>query len=96
MRGVNNNGWWGEGEIKFFMDGDTAFPTICGTGTRIISAARTISTPSPRRHGPVSRIHDALYRASAGDPPATVIIRCSSASGSTAGTSWIRYASKRT
>ncbi len=31
--GVNNNGWWGEGEIKFFMDGDTAFPTICGTGT---------------------------------------------------------------
>lgn len=30
---VNNNGWWGEGEIKFFMDGDKAFPTICGTGT---------------------------------------------------------------
>jgi hypothetical protein len=31
--GVNNNGWWGEGEIKFFMDGDKDFPTICGTGT---------------------------------------------------------------
>jgi hypothetical protein len=31
--GVRNNGWWGEGEIKFFMDGDTEFPTICGTGT---------------------------------------------------------------
>lgn len=31
--GVNNNGWWGEGEIKFFMDGDREFPTICGTGT---------------------------------------------------------------
>jgi len=31
--GVNNNGWWGEGEIKFFLDGDGAFPTICGTGT---------------------------------------------------------------
>lgn len=31
--GVNNNGWWGEGEIKFFMDGDNEFPTICGTGT---------------------------------------------------------------
>lgn len=29
----NNNGWWGEGEIKFFMDGDKEFPTICGTGT---------------------------------------------------------------
>jgi hypothetical protein len=29
---VNSNGWWGEGEIKFFMDGDEKFPTICGTG----------------------------------------------------------------
>jgi hypothetical protein len=45
--GLNNNGWWGEGEIKFYLDGDTdpalsdgetvagstGFPTICGTGT---------------------------------------------------------------
>lgn len=31
--GVNNNLWWGEGEIKFFMDGDKEYPTICGTGT---------------------------------------------------------------
>ena len=31
--GVNNNGRWGEGEIKFFLDGDRQFPTICGTGT---------------------------------------------------------------
>jgi hypothetical protein len=31
--GQNNNGWWGEGEIKFFIDGDAEFPTICGTGT---------------------------------------------------------------
>jgi hypothetical protein len=31
--GVNSNGWWGEGEIKFFMDGDKDFPTIAGTGT---------------------------------------------------------------
>jgi len=30
---TNNSGWWGEGEIKFFMDGDKEFPTICGTGT---------------------------------------------------------------
>lgn len=43
----NNNGWWGEGEIKFYLDGDTdpelsdgkkiagstGFPTICSTGT---------------------------------------------------------------
>jgi hypothetical protein len=31
--GVHNNGWWGEGEIKFYMDGDNQFPTINGTGT---------------------------------------------------------------
>ena len=28
-----SKGWFGEGEIKFYMDGDEAFPTICGTGT---------------------------------------------------------------
>jgi len=33
--GVNSPGWWGEGEIKFYLDGDVAegYPTICGTGT---------------------------------------------------------------
>ncbi|MGI6494823.1 MAG: glycoside hydrolase family 172 protein [Kiritimatiellia bacterium] len=31
--GVRNNGWWGEGEIKFFLDGDHDAPTLCGTGT---------------------------------------------------------------
>lgn len=36
--GVNSPGWWGEGEIKFYLDGDLeqadgAWPTIAGTGT---------------------------------------------------------------
>ena len=31
--GVHNSGWWGEGEMKFYMDGDREFPTINGTGT---------------------------------------------------------------
>jgi hypothetical protein len=31
--GLNNTQWWGEGEIKFYLDGDGEFPTICGTGT---------------------------------------------------------------
>ena len=31
--GVKSNGWWGEGEVKFYIDGDREFPTICGTGT---------------------------------------------------------------
>jgi len=26
-------GWFGEGEVKFYLDGDGKFPTICGTGT---------------------------------------------------------------
>lgn len=25
--------WWGEGEVKIFLDGDTDQPTLCGTGT---------------------------------------------------------------
>jgi hypothetical protein len=30
---ANNTGWWGEGELKFYLDGDEEYPTICGTGT---------------------------------------------------------------
>jgi hypothetical protein len=29
----NSAGWWGEGEIKFFVDGDDEYPTLVGTGT---------------------------------------------------------------
>jgi hypothetical protein len=28
-----SEGWFGEGEMKFYIDGDRDFPTICGTGT---------------------------------------------------------------
>jgi hypothetical protein len=31
--GVNSTGWWGEGEVKFYLDDDRELPTICGTGT---------------------------------------------------------------
>lgn len=30
--GINNDCWWGEGEVKFYIDDDKEFPTICGTG----------------------------------------------------------------
>ncbi len=30
--GANSSGWWGEGELKWFLDAEDA-PTICGTGT---------------------------------------------------------------
>ncbi len=33
IRNLHPNQWWGEGEVKVFMDGDTEFPTICGTGS---------------------------------------------------------------
>lgn len=31
--GVHSSGWWGEGEVKFYLDDDRGHPTICGTGT---------------------------------------------------------------
>jgi D-arabinan exo alpha-(1,3)/(1,5)-arabinofuranosidase (non-reducing end) len=31
--GANSPGWWGEGELKMYVDGDEDYPTICGTGT---------------------------------------------------------------
>jgi hypothetical protein len=46
-----SNGWWGEGEVKFYMDGDDRHPTICGTGTEDYFGGawcfndRTYSTP---------------------------------------------------
>jgi len=33
IRNLHPGQWWGEGEIKVYMDGDTDFPTICGTGS---------------------------------------------------------------
>jgi len=27
------NFWWGEGEVKVYLDGDNEYPTLCGTGT---------------------------------------------------------------
>lgn len=68
---VNNNGWWGEGEIKFYMDGDQDYPTICGTGTedyfggawnweQPIGTYRTYSTPYLGMHQVLKP--DGLYR----------------------------------
>ena len=33
IRSLDKEHWWGEGEIKVYLDGDTEFPTICGTGS---------------------------------------------------------------
>jgi len=50
--GSNKNGWWGEGEIKFFMDGDTEYPTIAGTGTEdYFNGAYDFDTESKNTNG---------------------------------------------
>ena len=97
--GVNNSGWWGEGEIKFFMDGDRAFPTICGTGTEDYFCgaynfdAGTVDPTFPRAY---HRIHDALFRACRRSSGRTASINRSSVSASIAGTSPTRSASRAT
>jgi hypothetical protein len=71
--GVNNSGWWGEGEIKFYMDDDKEYPTICGTGTEDYFCG-SYNFEDPRTHKnyvefttPYAGLHqvltpDALYR----------------------------------
>ena len=51
-------GWWGEGEIKFYLDGDREWPTICGTGTEITLAVP--GGPFPGRG--VRGVHHAVPR----------------------------------
>jgi len=69
--GINNNGWWGEGEIKFYLDGDDEYPTICGTGTEdyfggsynwdVASEYNTYTTPFLGMHQVIKP--DGLYNA---------------------------------
>ena len=60
--GVNNTGWWGEGEIKFFMDGDGEFPTICGTGTEdYFCGSYNFDVDHGERR--LQRVHHAVRRA---------------------------------
>jgi hypothetical protein len=71
--GVHNNGWWGEGEIKFFMDGDTEFPTICGTGTEdYFCGSYDFDVRKKNEHGVetvgLPGIHHALRRPGPGSP----------------------------
>jgi hypothetical protein len=73
-----STGWWGEGEIKFYIDGDAEHPTICGTGTEDYVggawcfADRTYSTAFlgyPLRHAePGQIIRHGLYRWHVPDP----------------------------
>ena len=68
--GVTNGNWWGEGEFKFFLDGDGQYPTICGTGTEdyfggsynwdVNGKYTTYSTPYMGMHQVI--VPDGLYQ----------------------------------
>ena len=57
--GANSNGWWGEGEIKLFLDCDEEAPTICGTGTEDYFCGLPSGIPGS---GAVSHVHHAVRR----------------------------------
>ena len=86
-------GWWGEGEIKFYFDGDKEFPTICGTGTEdYFCGSYDFEHPETHHYVPFSTPY-------AGWPQVFRPTRSTnrrSVSASTAGTSWTRSASRRT
>ena len=67
--------WWGEGEVKIAIDGDTTHPTLCGTGTedyigtgwgqgRFIQAQQGC----PVARGPAAGFAYAFYRLHLSDP----------------------------
>ncbi len=59
--GSHNSGWWGEGEIKFFMDGDGEFPTICGTGTEdYFCGSYNFDNPDTKRYQEFSSPYSGL------------------------------------
>ena len=65
--------WWGEGEVKFYIDGDEGYPTICGTGTEdyVGSAWGTEQTITPDRGAPIidnEKGYYSLYRLHIDDP----------------------------
>ena len=66
-----SDGWWGEGEVKMFIDGDTKYPIICGTGMEdYIGSAWGLSQHStPIQGAPlVTEKFTSLYRFHIYDP----------------------------
>jgi hypothetical protein len=44
--------WWGEGEVKIYLDGDTDYPTLCGTGSEdYVSTGYGLGKYSQLYHG---------------------------------------------
>jgi hypothetical protein len=63
VRTLFRDAWWGEGEVKFYMDGDTRLPTICGTGTEdyMGSAWGLDAVATPHQGAPLVDNENGLY-----------------------------------
>ena len=54
-------GWWGEGEIKMYFDGDKGFPSYCGTGTEDYAGQGWGFTPTPYLYNGCSLCDNNFY-----------------------------------
>jgi Protein of unknown function (DUF2961) len=62
--GVHNNGWWGEGEVKFYIDGDRDFPTIAGTGTEdYFNGSYNFENQETKKYEPFTSPYSGLIQA---------------------------------
>jgi len=71
IRTLEQGVWWGEGEVKIFMDGDTEFPTICGTGSEDYVCVSYGMQQTPFQYHGCSWNHDgfiSMYRWHLPDP----------------------------
>jgi hypothetical protein len=59
--GIRHSGWWGEGEIKFYIDGDRNFATIVGTGTEdYFGGAWDFMNPKTHEYQTFSNLYSGL------------------------------------
>lgn len=56
-----SSGWWGEGEIKMYFDGDKEFPSYCGTGTEDYAGQGWGLTPTPYLYNGCSLTDNSFY-----------------------------------
>jgi hypothetical protein len=90
---VHSPGWWGEGEIKFYMDGDKEWPTICGTGTEdYFCGSYNFENRETKKYQVFSTPYSGLPQVL----PPDKIYEGGSSSGFTAGISWTPSVSRRT